>query len=165
MPATAKKVGIWSVVAMLAWASSAIAQSPPATRDVNLVITRDVEPRIAYRGIPLQDHPVGASVPVYPGDALAGVLDYQMQTLVGRSVGDAELSDVAATGTLRTALIDTGPVAGSWATSLAASLTSAGGASLATGGSIGGSVMGATRNLGSLVLGAMAPVVQQGKSP
>ena len=161
MPAAAKKVGVWVAVAGLLCAGMAMAQSAPPARDIHLVLTRDVEPRIAYRGIPLQDHPDGASVTVFPGEALAQALERPLQALTVHSLADGELSDVAAGGPLRATLIVPSTATGSWVNTAIAPL---GGTPLATGAAIGGSVMTATRGLGSLVSGAMAPL-RQGRSP
>ena len=115
-----------------------------------LVVARTVQPRIAYRGIPLEDHPVHTRATVFPGGVFHRTLDASMERLVG----DAELSQLGSLGIER----GVGPALTMGRAGLVYPGLFAGGAAGATmpllSGS-GGAVSAATRGLGSMIQDSM----------
>lgn len=115
-----------------------------------LVVARTVQPRIAYRGIPLEDHPVHSQATVFPGGVFHRTLDASMERLVG----DAELSQLGSLGIERgvgpaltmgrLGLVDPGLFVGG-----------AAGATTPLRSGAGGAVSAATRGLGSMIQGSM----------
>lgn len=152
MPAPRNRSARRLIAAALALsAAPALAQD---AADISLVITRDVEPRIAYRGIPLQDHPIGASVVVFPGAAFESVIERQLSPIADALVGENELSVIAASGALPA-------LGGAPQASLPLALDAArigGGLAPTATRSVGSSLLGATRELGTLVTGALTPL-------
>lgn len=134
-----------------------------ADADPTLVIMRTVEPRIAYRGVPLEDHPVAAEAVMFPGRVFAGAVD----SLVDSLVGDAALGEYGAAAPAIGVMLpllerSTSPLGDTLvrhaggATPLGASATAA------------GSIGGATRALGPVITGALTPAVdtaRQGSGP
>lgn len=121
-----------------------------------LVVARTVQPRIAYRGIPLEDHPVQTQATVFPG----GVFHRTLDASIERLAGDNELAQLASLGIERgvgpaltmgrLGVVDPGLFVG-------------GGAGAATplrsGAGAGGAVSAATRGLGSMIQGSVLPVI------
>lgn len=126
--------------------------------DPSIVVMRTVHPRIAYRSIPLDDHPIKAEATTFPGRVFHGVVD----GVIASVVGDDALGERGAAGAATGALVpllerSTAPL-GSTLAGRAGGHTPLG-ASASSAGAIGG----ATRDLGSRVTGALAPVIGLGK--
>jgi len=163
----------WVLVPVaLAAGATVLAQEPPGSlgEDPAVVVTRTVQPRIAYRGVPREQNPVHAQATVFPArvfhDSLGGVL--------GRLVGDEALGQTGSAGV--TALADlpalTGtagaldPRAGLIHSSAAASagqVAALGAASGALGGATG-TIGRVTGGLGATITGAVT-VVLPGLAP
>lgn len=125
-------------------------------QDPTIVVTRTVHPRIAYRGIPREDHPVASEATTFPARVFGDAID----VLIGSVVGDGELGQQGAAGPMAGMLV---PLLDRSTAPLGPTVTGAvGGAPLgmsATTGAIGG----ATRNLGSVISGALAPPISAGQ--
>lgn len=156
----------WAFVpAALAAAIAAPAQEPAGAggpgEDPAVVVTRTVQPRIAYRGVPREQNPVHAQATVFPARVFHGTLDGVLGRIVGEealgqtgSAGVTQLDGVpaltAAAGTLDTR-------AGLVHSSVAASASPVA-AMGAAGGALGGaaSTIGrVTGTLGSTITGAV----------
>lgn len=136
----------------------AAAQDAGREDDPSIVVMRTVHPRIAYRGIPLDDHPIKSEATTFPGNVFRGVVD----GVIASVVGDDALGERGAAGSATGALVpllerSIAPL-GSTPAGHAGGNTPLG-ASAAGAGAIGG----ATRDLGSHVTGALAPVLGPGK--
>lgn len=128
------------------------------SEDPSIVVMRTVQPRIAYRGVPLGDHPIQAEATTFPARVFRGVVD----GVIASVVGDEALGERGAAGPAVDALVpllerSTSPL-GSTLAGRAGGNTPLG-ASATTAGAIGG----ATRDLGSRITGALAPITDPGR--
>jgi hypothetical protein len=134
-----------------------------ADADPTLVIMRKVEPRIAYRGVPLEDHPIAAQAVMFPGRVFAGAID----SLVDSLVGDSALGEYGAAGPATGVMM---PLLERSTSPLGATLTRHAGGNTPLGASAtaAGSIGGATRALAPVITGALTPAVdaaRQGGGP
>lgn len=131
----------------LALAGDAHAQAAPSPRDPSITITRTVNPRIAYRGIPKEDLPVAAEATTFP----QGTFQTQLGHIT--ALGDDALSTTqAGTSGLPSVLNNTLVMPTSvFAQTLGAQST--GGATVPRG--LGATVGGATSGIGNTVSGAV----------
>jgi hypothetical protein len=131
-------------------------QTGADSADPSIVVMRTVHPRIAYRGIPLEDHPIQAEATTFPGRVFRGVVD----GVIGSLVGDAELGERGAAGPAVDALV---PLLERSTAPLGSTLAGHAGGNTPLGASAtAGAVGGATRDLGSRITGALAPIVNPG---
>lgn len=128
--------------------------------DPGVVIMRTVSPRIAYRGVPLEDNPIHTRATVFPARVFHDTLD----SALGDALGDGELGAAtgsngivmqATSGMLRPDMLGGAGGAGPGGAS------AAGSAPLGMGASVGGAVNGATGNLGNTITGALGTALQQ----
>ncbi|GAB3628219.1 hypothetical protein PTE30175_01953 [Pandoraea terrae] len=110
----------------------------------DLVVERQVGPRIAYRGLPVDSYPVTESVHTFPSQAFGASMDSL------QSVTDSELASYAATGVggvvdnaLQPAMV--GLLAGSGAAA----------GTLTPGGTLGGAFGGLAGGVGGTITGAL----------
>lgn len=126
--------------------------------DHTMVVARTVQPRIAYRGIALQDNPVRVQATTFPGRVFHQSVDASMERLLG----DGELAQFGSLGIDRSATGHRARVAGLPG---AGNPVMLGGAASATatplgGGMVaGGAMSAATRSLGSLIQSSLLPIV------
>jgi hypothetical protein len=127
-------------------------------KDPSIVVMRTVHPRIAYRGIPLEDHPIKAEATTFPGRVFEGVVN----GVIASVVGDDALGERGAAGPAAGALV---PLLERGTAPLGSTLAgrAGGNAPLGASASSAGAIGGATRDLGSHVTGALAPVIGLGK--
>jgi hypothetical protein len=133
-------------------ASTAMAQ-PPTVADPVLVVTRTVNPRIAYRGLARDDNPVKTQATMFPGNAFAGALD----DATGQLLGDDALGQRGSAG-LGGGALAIGPLLGNGTRGLLGSGGFGGGPGAATPtgpgarhGGVAGAVLDATAGLGTLL--------------
>lgn len=126
--------------------------------DQVMVVSRTVQPRNAFRGVPLEDNPVRVQATTFPGRVFHNMLDAGMEQLVG----DGELTQLGSAGidgggALHGALPAGSPLA------VTASMFGGAGAGAATPlGSApgpGGAVSAATRGLDGLIRSSLLPVL------
>lgn len=138
-----------------ALAPAAFAQQAAPQEDPGFAITRTVNPRIAYRGVPLEDNPVHARATTFPAHVFHSTLDQAL----GKALGDGELGSATGSGGIvmqatRGMLV---PDAQTGAGGLGMMGTSAAGAApLGMSASVGGSVRGATEGLGGTINNALS---------
>ena len=154
-----------AALAALALASPAWSQQRAADgandQDPAVIVTRTVQPRIAYRGVPLEANPVHARATVFPAKVFHQTLDGVM----GRLVGDDALGQTGSAGVAQLAihpalfgtptLLGTGNGAGGSAVGLPGGPVGAGIAGGAMGGAAG-AIGRATGNLGGTITGAIS---------
>jgi hypothetical protein len=121
-------------------------------QDPAVVVVRRVQPRIAYRGVPLEDHPIAAQATTFPvrvfRDTMGGVVESLVDDAVLDEHAAAGPAVVAVSSMLERSLAPLGPtLAGQ-----AAGSTPFGPSPTSTGG-----VGGATGSLGSLVGSTLVP--------
>jgi hypothetical protein len=138
---------------------SAFAQQAAPPEDPGIVIGRTVMPRIAYRGVPVEDNPIRTRATVFPSHVFHDTLD----NALGDALGDSELG--AATGSGGIVMRATGNLLAADAQTGAAGLglagaSAAGAAPLGTGASVGGAIRGATAGLGDTITGALSNALQ-----
>lgn len=127
----------------------------------SFVIVRTVHPRVAYRGIPIGDHPIHAEAVTFPARVFDGVLDGVM----GSVVGDEALGE---RGSVNTAIGAMQPLLERGAAPLAPTLAGQRGSGStplglsATAGAVG-AVGDVTRGLGARITNALAPVLGAGQ--
>lgn len=140
---------------------AATGQAQPAA-DPEVVITRRVQPRVAYRGVPLEANPVASRAAVFPRQVFDGAID----GIVGVLAGDDELDTRPASALQPQHVSNTVGAAGASANALLSGLqVGSGAAPLGGSARAGGAVSGATAGLGSTITGALAPVVRAGNGP
>lgn len=133
-----------------------------AAQDQTMVVVRDVNPRIAYRGpADTTDNPARVTAIVFPGqvfgDALSGVLN----TLVG----EESLGDTAPTA-LDVRVVREPHVFGGTSVELrAGGPVGAGAAPVGMSGSVGGAVLGATAGIADTITGAVMRAGKIGAGP
>jgi hypothetical protein len=137
--------------------------------DPQVVLTRTVHPRIAYRGVPVEEMPVDAAAPTFPAQVFHGALGTTLEPLAGDELvrqhgANGVLGGIGARLTRPGVLPDPASMFG------ANPQGGAGRVPVGPGASIAGAVSGATAGLGdrisSTVLQAVAPVTsQQGGGP
>jgi len=156
------RTGMRACVALFAalLAPAAFAQQAQPQEDPGIVIARTVSPRVAYRGVPLEDNPIHTRATVFPSSVFHDTLD----NALGDALGDSELN--AATGSggiiLRSTQGLLAPDAPMGGAGLGMAGVSAGGAApLGMGASVGGAVRGATEGLSGTITGALSNAMQQ----
>lgn len=132
-------------------------QAEETDADPSIVVMRTVHPRIAYRGIAREEHPIQAEATTFPRRVFHGVID----GVIAGVVGDELLGERGAAGPAAHALVpllerSTSPLGSTLAGHAGGSMPL--GASASTAGAVGG----ATRGLGSLVGNTLAPAVSSG---
>ncbi|MFC3552329.1 hypothetical protein ACFOLC_15090 [Lysobacter cavernae] len=161
-----------SLAALCLCAGALQAQEPTAVpaeqdrfSDQRLIVIRQVQPRVAYRPVPVEDHPIQAQATTFPGEVFHDTLGQSIGLLVGDdALGERGSAGVNADPATPAALdrslslLGAQPMAGAG---------TARGPSAMPGASIGGAVSGATRNLGSTITRSLAPVMgaTQGRGP
>jgi len=154
---TAWAIALTAVVAGL----SAMAEMAPALADDgDIVVQREVTPRIAYRGVPTESLPVKTAVSPFPTQAFNQSVGSVMSML-----SDSELSTSRASGGSnptaglpRAVTSQVGglqPMAGALGTGPASGGAAIGGA--------GGQVVQATAGIASQISGALAPLSRGGQ--
>lgn len=142
-----------------------VATSAPtsAVPDPEVVITRRVQPRVAYRGVPLEANPVANRAAVFPRQVFHGAID----NVVGLLAADEELDARPATGLQPQLVAGTVDAATAPVHALLAGPRAAAGAATPLGGGarVGGTVSGATAGLGSIITGALTPALSTGNGP
>lgn len=127
---------------------------PAEGKDPSVVITRTVQPRIAYRGVPVEDNPIHAEATTFP----AGVFHRALGEMMGELVGEDALGQHGSAG-----LAGQGAAQGLAADSRllgSASMfgpTASGSARVPAGqgAAVGGAVSGATSGIAGAITGAM----------
>lgn len=147
-------------------APAAFAQQAAQQEDPGFVVARTVMPRIAYRGVPLEDNPIHTRATVFPARVFHSTLNNALDNALGgngQALGDGELSAATGSGGIvmdatRNMLV---PDAQTGAAGLGLMGTgAAGGAPLGMGASVGGSIRGATEGLGGTITGALSSALQ-----
>lgn len=140
-----------------------------AAQDHQLTVSRTVHPRIAYRGIPLEDNPVRVQATVFPGQVFHDTLGQTMDLVLGIDLDQRGSAGIDAGAAARTLLVDGLPALGAGPMFVG---NAAGAAPVGPGASVGGAASGATRGLGSLITGGLMPILgssasssQQGGGP
>lgn len=133
-------------------------QAGASGADPTLVVTRTVNPRIAYRGVPLEDNPVRAQATMFPAGVFHGAIDGMVEQLAA----DGELGERGAGGTA--AML---PLIQRGIAPLGTALSGSGRgvAPIGPGASSAGGVGGATRDLASTITGSLPAMIspaQQG---
>lgn len=140
-------------------------QATPASAvpDPEVVITRRVQPRVAYRGVPLEANPVANRAAVFPRQVFHGAID----NVVGLLAADEELDARPATGLQPQLVAGTVDAATAPVHALLAGPRAAAGAATPLGGAarVDGTVSGATADLGSIITGALTPALGTGNGP
>lgn len=141
-----------------------VAVSGPASGvpDPELVITRRVQPRIAYRGVPLEANPVASRAAVFPRRVFHASIDGVVDLLAGddelgaRSANGLQLQPIAVSIDAAVApahALTAGPRSGPAAMPLGEAAR------------VGGAVGGTTAHLGSIISGALIPAIASGGGP
>ncbi len=134
---------------------AAFAQQAAPQEDPGFAITRTVNPRIAYRGVPLEDNPVHARATTFPAQVFHSTLDKAL----GNALGDGELGSATGSGgiVMEATRGMLAPDAQTGAAGMGMMGTSAAGAApLGMGASVGGSIRGATEGLGGTINNALS---------
>lgn len=149
------------VFAPAAWAQQAPTPHPGTGPDPVLVVTRTVQPRIAYRGLPRSENPVHTQATVFP----AAVFHRTLDGVLGELVGDDALNQTASAGvtgfttgpamTEATGMLGSNAVLGNSTTGIQGGVVGAVGGIGGAGGAIGR----ATGGLGGTITGALLPVL------
>jgi len=145
-------------------APAAFAQQATEQEDPGFVVARTVMPRIAYRGVPLEDNPIHTRATVFPARVFHSTLNNALDNALGthgQVLGDSELGAATGSGGIvmeatRNMLV---PDAGGAGIGLMGT-GAAGGAPLGMGASVGGSIRGATEGLGGTITGALSSALQ-----
>lgn len=128
------------------------------TIDHIVVVVRTVQPRIAYRGIPLHDNPVRVQATTFPGRVFHQTLDASMEQLVGNGeLAQFGSSGIGSGGAVHRALAGGLPSAGNpvmLGGAASAAATPLGGGAIA-----GDTMSAATRGLGSLIQSSLPPIL------
>ena len=137
-------------------AGSAYAAGAAPGKDPTVIIARTVQPRIAYRGVPLEDNPIHSEATTFPGIVFHGTMGSLMGELVEEELGQhgsaGVMAGAAVQSTVGRALpgLAGSPLTGAGAGHAAPAMgpgASVGGAA----GGVGAAVGNATANIGSLV--------------
>ncbi|MCL1636010.1 hypothetical protein M2650_15405 [Luteimonas sp. SX5] len=159
MRRTADNLYMRSGLLLLTAALAPAAFAQQAQEDPGFAITRTVNPRIAYRGVPLEDNPVHARATTFPAQIFHSTLDKAL----GNALGDGELGSATGSGGIvmqatRGMLV---PDAQTGASGLGMmGSAAAGSAPLGMSASVGGSVRGATEGLAGTINGALSSALQ-----
>ena len=161
-------------VAMLLWLTCAVAlpaaaQDGPASsaasaaNDPTVVISRTVNPRTAYRGVPRDENPVHTEATTFPGHVFQGTL----ATVMSSVVGDAALGQRGSVGVSTGAILPSlsramAPLTGQAMFGPAASNSAPIGAPASSGGALGSATRGLAPLITSGVMRAVAPAGQGG---
>lgn len=142
--------------AMLAPAAFA-QQAAQQEEDPGFVVARTVMPRIAYRGVPVEDNPIHTRATVFPARVFHDTLD----NALGNALGDNELNAATGSGGIvmnatRNMLVPDAAGGGIGLMGTGA----AGSAPLGMGAGVGGSIRGATEGLGGTITGALSSALQ-----
>ncbi len=68
-------------------AGSVYAGAAVSAKDPTVIIARTVQPRIAYRGVPLEDNPIHSEATTFPGIVFHGTMGSLMGELVEEELG------------------------------------------------------------------------------
>jgi hypothetical protein len=163
VPARRVALPVVLLATLLPVAPRALAQDAPA--DPGFVISRTVNPRIAYRGVPVEDNPVHTRATTFPAQAFDSAMDATLAFLVE----DGELGETLGSGGIVTDSTDglTAPLTRQAQMGLFRSGATPGaplGAGASAGVSAGGAVRDATAGIGSALSGALQPALQ-GSTP
>ena len=147
----------WAVAVVVLWcgglalAGDAQAQTAPVGSDPSITITRTVNPRIAYRGVPKEDLPVAAQATTFPQKA------FQAQLGHITALGDDVLSTTQAGGAGMPSVLNSTLVAptSTFAQTLGAQGSGGGAVPRGLGATVGGAVGSATSGIGNTVTGAV----------
>lgn len=127
--------------------------------DPQLVLTRTVHPRIAYRGLDAQQNPVRASATTFPARVFGMVMDQAVPTQL---VEDGQLGEQATGGLVGGRALMPLPVGGDAPGLFGRAAGGAGAAPLGPGASIGGAVSGATGGIADMVGGVIGQALGTG---
>lgn len=149
------------VVVPAVCAQDAPSTAPGTGPDPVLIVTRTVQPRIAYRGLPRDQNPVHTQATVFPAQVFHRTLD----GVLGQLVGDDALNQTASAGvagfttgpamTDATGQLGTAVVMGTSQTALQGGIAGTVGGIGGAGGPIGR----ATGGLAGTITGALLPVL------
>lgn len=133
-------------------ASAQAGEAGSRGEDPSLVVVRKVQPRIAYRGVPLEDHPVAAEATMFPSRVFRDTMNGVVESLVDDDVLDEHAAPgptvAAVPAMLDRGLATLGPTLAGQA---------AGSTPLGSSASSTGAVGGATGSLGPLVGSTLVP--------
>lgn len=139
-------------------------QGAGSDKDPTVVIARTVHPRVAYRGIPLEENPVQTEATTFPGTVFHGAMDSMIGELVDGELGQRGSAGIATGDAVQSAL-DNG-LSGLAPGALLGAGSASGGPARGPGASVGGAVSGvgsavgsATSNIGSLVTNSVMQAV------
>lgn len=135
----------------LALAGDAQAQTATAGSDPSITITRTVNPRIAYRGVPKEDLPVAAQATTFPQKSFQTHIEHIT------ALGDDALSTTQAGSAGLPSVLNSTLVmpTSAFAQTLGAQGTGGGAVPRGLGATIGGAVGSATSGIGNTVTGAV----------
>ena len=142
-------------------------------KDPTVVIARTVQPRIAYRGVPLEDNPIHSEATTFPATVFHGTMDAMMGELVDDELGQHGSAGVMAGAAVQSA-VGRGLSGLTGGTLLGAGSSAGPAASIGPGASVGGAVGvvgsavgNATSNIGNLVTTSVMQAVgkTQGGGP
>ena len=149
------------------------AASAGTAKDPTVVIARTVQPRVAYRGVPLEENPIHSEATTFPGLVFHGTMDSVLGELVEGELGQHGSAGVMAGAAVESA-VGRGLSGLTGGTLLGAGAGAGSAPSLGPGASAGGAVGGvgtavgnATSNIGSLVTNTVMQAVgtTQGGGP
>ena len=149
------------------------AASAGTATDPTVVIARTVQPRVAYRGVPLEENPIHSEATTFPGLVFHGTMDSVLGELVEGELGQHGSAGVMAGAAVESA-VGRGLSGLTGGTLLGAGAGAGSAPSLGPGASAGGAVGGvgtavgnATSNIGSLVTNTVMQAVgnTQGGGP
>lgn len=129
-------------------------------QDPGINVARTVNPRIAYRGIPLEDNPIRVRATTFPSQIFHGTLNDSLGFLTDDAeLGSNELG--SNTGSVGLAMDATRALlAPASDTRLLNGPAMGGGAPLGMGGSVGGAIGNATQGLAGTITSAVLGAVQ-----
>lgn len=139
-------------------APAAFAQQAAQEEDPGFVVARTVMPRIAYRGVPVEDNPIHTRATVFPARVFHDTLD----NALGNALGDGDLESATGSGgiVMQATRSMLAPDAQTGMTSGLMGTSAAGTAPLGMGASVGGSIRGATEGLAGTITGALSTALQ-----
>ena len=170
LPCRHVRVAAAAVLVLLTPGLAAQEISGAAPADPSMVIARTVEPRIAYRGIPIQQNPIHTEATLFPSRAFDAAIDGTLGELLGDDALGARGSAGVHSGAAVVSAItgELGPLGGAGSFGLG---QSAGASPVSPGAGVGGAVRGGSGgglgSLGSLIGSLPAAVLpnQQGGGP
>ncbi|NWK43468.1 hypothetical protein [Ralstonia pickettii] len=146
--------------ALAACLAMAFALAPAHADEGDIIVQRDVTPRVAYRGVQTDALPIRTAVSPFPTQAFNQSVGSVMSVLSDGELGASRAaSGNAATGLQRALTSSTGtglqPTAGGLSVGNAVSGAAVGG--------VGGQVVQATAGIASQISGALAPLSRGGQ--